>query len=147
MSNWVPDELRRAVVSRANGICEYCLISERDTHLGCEVDHIVSEKHGGRTVADNLANACFYCNRYKGTNVASLDPDTGDVIRLFNPRVDAWSDHFRLRGGRIEWKTRIGEATARILGFNFQERIIERELLRADEKYPSPAALARIKRT
>jgi hypothetical protein len=46
-------------------------------------------------------------------------------------------EHFQLRGGRIEWKTSVGEATARLLGFNLLERILEREVLRFDGKYPS----------
>ncbi len=145
MSSWVPESLRRQVFERADGICEYCLIHERDTHLGCEVDHIVSEKHGGETVAENLAFCCFYCNRHKGTDVASIDPETREAVRLFNPRTDAWHEHFQLCGGRIEWRTRIGEATARLLGFNLQERILEREVLKSEGKFPCAAAWARIK--
>ena len=143
MSHWVPEARRRQAAERAEAICEYCLIHEDDTHLGCEVDHIVSEKHGGQTMAENLAYACFYCNRHKGSNVASIDPISGELVRLFNPRMDKWSDHFQLQGGRVEWKSRIGEATARLLGFNALERILERELLRAEGKYPSAAARKR----
>jgi hypothetical protein len=140
MSSWVPEKLQRHVAGRAGTSCEYCLIHENDTHLGCEVDHIVSEKHGGQTVPENLAYACFYCNRHKGSDVASIDSLSGEVVRLFNPRKDKWSEHFRLQGGRIEWKGPIGEATARLLGFNLLERILERELLRVEGKYPPGAA-------
>ena len=49
MTSYVSVELRRAVEARADGVCEYCLIHERDTFLGCQVDHVVSEKHGGPT--------------------------------------------------------------------------------------------------
>jgi hypothetical protein len=54
---YIPADLRRLVVARAEGICEYCLIAEEDTFYGCEVDHIISEKHSGSTTADNLAFA------------------------------------------------------------------------------------------
>ena len=144
MSNWVPEDLRRLVRERAAGLCEYCLIDEQETHLGCEVDHVVSEKHGGQTVAENLAYACFYCNRHKGSDVASVEPQTGRLVRLFNPRTDAWGDHFQLQGGRIEWKTDVGEATARLLGFNLWDRILEREVLKSCGRFPSAAAQKRM---
>jgi len=65
------------VVARADHLCEYCLIHEEDTFFGCEVDHIISEKHGGPTTADNLADACVFCNRAKGSDVASIVPGSG----------------------------------------------------------------------
>ena len=51
---YISAELRRLAVVRADGLCEYCLIHEDDTFFGCEIDHIISEKHGGLTVAENL---------------------------------------------------------------------------------------------
>jgi len=115
MSSYVPEELRRIVVTRADGLCEYCLIHERDTFVGCQVDHIISEKHGGPTDAGNLAHACAWCNRAKGSDVGSLDPATGQFVRFYNPRTDVWSDLFQLVGARIEWKTPIGAVTVRLL--------------------------------
>lgn len=60
MTSYVATELRRFVVARANRLCEYCLIHERDTTLGCQVDHVIAEKHGGDTVAENLSFACTF---------------------------------------------------------------------------------------
>ena len=65
MARWISEALRQAVASRANFVCEYCLIAEADTFYGCEVDHIISLKHGGSTDLDNLAYACAMCNRAK----------------------------------------------------------------------------------
>ena len=48
-------ELRRLVAERADNLCEYCLIAEHDTILGCAIDHIISIKHGGSSNIDNLA--------------------------------------------------------------------------------------------
>jgi len=93
MTSYVPNRLRRTVSRRARHACEYCLIAESDTIVGCQVDHVVSEKHGGRTEAANLAYACAFCNRYKGSDLASVDNRTGSLVRLFNPRSDRWSDH------------------------------------------------------
>ena len=61
--------LRRTVAKRANRLCEYCLIHEDDTYFGCQVDHIISEKHDGPTDESNLAYACLYCNRNKGSDI------------------------------------------------------------------------------
>jgi HNH endonuclease len=117
------------------------LIHKSDTYFGCQVDHIVSEKHGGPTESDNLAYACTCCNRAKGTDLGSLS--AGRVLTpFFNPRVDRWSDHFVLRDARIEWLTDVGEVTARILEFNSPERVFERETLRQLGRYPSADALA-----
>lgn len=135
-------ELRRRVVARAEGLCEYCLIHEEDTFFGCEVDHIISEKHGGATDSENLAYACLTCNRYKGSDIGSLIPGTQDLIRFYNPRLNSWRDHFRLSedGIMILPLTSIGEATARILNFNASERLLERQSLQSVGRYPTPEA-------
>ncbi|MGD0384286.1 MAG: HNH endonuclease signature motif containing protein [Thermoguttaceae bacterium] len=86
MTNLISDELRSHVASRADHLCEYCLIHEEDTFFGCEVDHIVSLKHGGPTEADNLAYSCLICNRRKGTDLGSILEPNGVLIRFFNPR-------------------------------------------------------------
>ena len=144
MSSYINDDLRRSVASRANHLCEYCLIAEDDTFFGCQVDHIISLKHGGPTEPENLAYACAFCNRRKGSDIASIVPETGSLVRFYNPRIDKWADHFRLNGSIIEAVTEIGEATARILGINSQDRILEREALMKAGSYPTAEALARM---
>jgi HNH endonuclease len=138
MNDRIGDEVRSLVATRAGRCCEYCLIHEDDTFLGCEVDHIISLKHAGTDDPSNLAFACVFCNRPKGTNIASIFPPTGDLVRLFNPRQDRWPDHFRIDGARILPLTKIGEVTARILGFNLSERILERQALLSSGRYPRP---------
>lgn len=101
MTSYVSAELRRAVEQRAKRVCEYCRIHEDDTLLGCQVDHVISEKHGGVTESDNLSYACTFCIRYKGTDVGSIVASTGAFTRFFNPRTDRWSEHFRLN-----WRAR-----------------------------------------
>src|SRR5438067_1332550 len=95
MSSYVSAELRRLVRDRAVRICEYCLLHEDNTFLGNEVDHIISEKHGGPTNASNLAFACASCNRAKGSDIASLIPGTDQLVRLFNPRSTGGASIFR----------------------------------------------------
>jgi hypothetical protein len=93
------------------------------------IDHIVAEKHGGLTAADNLALSCTICNGHKGSDLASVDPETGTIVPLFHPRRDRWSDHFFLVGGRIEPRTAIGRVTVRLLQLNSPHRVEERRLL------------------
>jgi hypothetical protein len=141
---YISADLRRRVVARAEEICEYCPIAEDDTFYGCEADHIISEKHGGRTEADNLAFACVGCNQAKGSDIGSISWETQDFVRFYNPRLDRWADHFELVGSRIEGLTPVGLVTARILGFNTAERLLERQTLQRVGRYPSAAAMSRM---
>lgn len=141
MSSHISDDLRRLVAARAEYLCEYCLVHEDDTYFGCEVDHIISLKHGGPTTSENLAYACAFCNRQKGSDIGSILWQTGEFIRFFNPRTDRWADHFNLDGVVIKPLTGIGEVTARILGFNDSDRILERQALADLGRYPTAPAL------
>ncbi len=76
---------------------------------------------------DNLALACSFCNRAKGSDIAGLDDDDS-LTSLFNPRVDDWPEHFRRDGDIIQGLTAKGRATARLLRFNIPERIVERKV-------------------
>ncbi|MBD6618723.1 HNH endonuclease [Komarekiella sp. 'clone 1'] len=142
--SYISLELRRLVASRADHICEYCLVSEVDRSSGCQVDHIISVKHGGSTTADNLCYACIFCNLQKGTDLGSINWQTGELVRFFNPRRDFWGEHFRLDEAVIQHQTDIGEVTARILDFNSDERLVERQALIASGQYPSASALKQI---
>jgi hypothetical protein len=128
--------LRSAVWQRARGFCEYCLLHEDDALLAHEPDHIIATQHGGLTGSKNLALACCVCNRLKGPNIASVDPATGKLVRLFHPRMDAWTDHFRLDGARIEPLTPPGRATTALLRLNSRRRLSERQALRYVGRYP-----------
>ena len=94
----ISNRLRAEVSQRAGHRCEYCLISEDDAGFSHQVDHIVSRKHGGLSTQENLAYACVECNRHKGSDVASIDPDTGEAVPLFyfirgmidGPIISAW---------------------------------------------------------
>ena len=144
MSSYLSESFRRLVADRAGRLCEYCLIHEDDAFFGCEVDHIISLKHGGATHDDNLAFARLPCNRHKGTDIGSILPDTGEFIRFFNPRHDKWFHHFRLEGSLIMPITDIGIVTVSILRYNAGERLLEREALIAVGRYPIESAKAHI---
>ena len=146
MSSYVPLALRRFVARRARNVCEYCLIHEDDAYYGCEIEHIISEKHGGRNVRSNLAWACSICNRNKGTDISSVLPGTHEICRLFNPRTDRWREHFRIRGHHILGITEIGRVTVALLDMNASDRVAERQILAAIGRYPSDVAISLIDR-
>ncbi len=79
-------------------------------------------KHGGGTDGANLALACVECNRHKGSDLASLDPDSGMIVALFNPGSDLWGDHFEARGGRVVLRTNVGRVTVTVLRMNAPAR-------------------------
>jgi hypothetical protein len=126
---YVSATLRRQVYERAEDACEYCLMPEIVALVSHEIDHVIAEKHGGQTDEGNLALACTICNKYKGSDLASIDPEDGEIVRLYQPRQDCWSEHFQLREGEIIPLTAIGRVTVRLLQFNRRERVVERTLL------------------
>ena len=135
-SNFISAELRRLVIERASERCEYCLIHQDDSIYSHEVDHIIAIKHGGQTRDRNLALSCLSCNRYKGSDLASIDPANDEIVPLFNPRRQIWDEHFVLNNARIESITQSGQVTARLLKFNAPNRILERQVLIDRGRYP-----------
>jgi 5-methylcytosine-specific restriction endonuclease McrA len=75
--SYISPALRRAVLERAGGYCEYCRLSREDHTLPFEIDHIISEKHRGLTELNNLCLSCWDCNKANGSDIASADPETG----------------------------------------------------------------------
>lgn len=125
--------LEQAVQARANFRCEYCQLDQSHTPIPHEVDHVLARKHGGETVAENLALSCSYCNRYKGPNIAGVDPVSGTITRLYHPRKDRWRVHFAWDGPILTGRTRIGRTTVQVLEINRPERVLLRNaIMRAD---------------
>jgi hypothetical protein len=121
-------ELRRFVIQRAGNRCEYCRIHQDDAASRHQVGHIIAEKHGGETGPENLALSCLPCNRRKGSDIGAIDPVSGQLARLFDPRHELWSDHFQFRSATIEGLTPEGRATVEFLELNSPER--QQELAR-----------------
>src|SRR5688500_5009183 len=123
-------ELQDEVWHRARDRCEYCGVPQSAHLVPFQIDHIVALKHRGPTVSENLALACFHCNNHKGTDIASIDPTTGDLTRLFHPRTDRWSDQFvLLADGQIEGLTPAARATSALLNLNAPDSVILRASL------------------
>lgn len=133
---YVPIDMRTLAISRARQSCEYCLVHADYAVLVHEIDHVIAAKHGGVTEADNLAYACAQCNRFKGSDIATFDPQTGQVVPLFNPRTQRWSEHFRFDGAVIVLLSPTGRATERLLQLNLIDRILLRRELISTGRYP-----------
>ena len=140
MSEYISAALRRKVRQRANGRCEYCFMPDSEPLYPHEPDHFIALKRGGKTIGDNLAYACFECNHAKGSDIASLDPDTRVLTPLYNPRTEEWTTHFRFNGPVIVPLTAIGRVTVRVLQLNSQPRIAIREGLMREGRYALPAS-------
>lgn len=134
---YVSATLRTFVYARAGGRCEYCLLHQDDSFLRHPIDHIVPIAHGGETNETNLALACASCNTAKGPNLTGIDPLSGKVAVLFNPRQQKWERHFKLEGATIVGLTQTGRATVRLLHMNSTNRVEERLHLQINQRYPS----------
>jgi 5-methylcytosine-specific restriction endonuclease McrA len=95
------------------------------------IEHIIARQHGGLTEPENLALACSYCNFHKGPNIATFDPETGQIVPLFHPRRDNWAEHFGWHATTLVGRTPIGRATVQLLAMNGWQRVEVRNNLRS----------------
>ena len=105
--------------------CEYCRIPPVAIDASLHVDHVIARQHVDQIDEDpeHLAMACDRCNFYKGTNLSTVDPESGEIVPLFNPRQDRWEAHFTFDGAAIIGLTPIGRATLRLLHMNARNRV------------------------
>lgn len=115
--------IRSHVRERANQRCEYCSLKADHDTLPLHIEHIIAKKHGGSSELGNLALACQQCNLHKGPNLTGLDPDTGKLVQLFNPRLDNWQVHFRYQGAVVQGLTPVGKTTVFVLDMNEESRV------------------------
>jgi len=137
----VSEAVRRAVLERAGGRCEYCRID----CWPLTVDHVVpviawkSDRSGQSPPAfdaddlENLAAACFPCNRAKSNTTSGLDELTATHQPLFHPRQHVWDEHFAwVEDYRaIVGVTPIGRGTVARLRLNREVYRRQRSRLRA----------------
>lgn len=128
--------LRDLVWRRANERCEYCQVSQEFDEMPFHIDHIISQKQRGPTTEGNLALSCLTCNTFKGPLTAIVIPESGKVVRLFNPRVDTWSEHFHWSRATLIGRTEVGQVTIDMLAINLPERVAFREELVRRKVFP-----------
>ncbi len=122
----ISEKLRQQVIVQADYRCEYCKTSSRLTGIPLVMEHILPRSLGGMDDRENLAASCYRCNEFKGAKTHAVDPETGQLVTLFNPRSQTWTDHFTwVNGGtHIAGMTPTAQATVRALRLN-NENIIE----------------------
>ena len=122
--------LREQVAAQARHRCGYCLTAEAVVGIPMELDHVIPEARGGLTEENNLWLACSLCNDCKNDRIAALDPVTGEIERLFDPRHQVWNEHFRwtAEGDRIVGLTSTGRATVAALNLNRPTMVLARQL-------------------
>ncbi|MCX6981983.1 MAG: HNH endonuclease signature motif containing protein [Verrucomicrobia bacterium] len=114
---------RVLVRQRAGDCCDYCGLPQgAETFFKFHIEHIVARQHGGGDDAENLALACHHCNLHKGTNLTTVDAQTGALVELFHPRTMRWTEHFEHRDAWIEGRTPVGRGTTALLRMNAPDR-------------------------
>lgn len=128
----VNDATKKLVRERAKFFYEYCHSSEEASAALFFFDHIMPQSLGGSDDSDNLALACQRCNGYRYNFTTGIDPDTGQMLPLFNPRQQKWCDHFiwSADGLKIIGITSTGRATCNRLDLN-DERHNEGSIVKA----------------
>jgi hypothetical protein len=116
----INEQLKDAVRIRAMYLCEYCHSPEILSASRFTIEHTIPKCLGGDDGFDNLALACRRCNERKYNFVSAVDPDTEQIVNIFNPRLQKWADHFIWTNGATEIKgtTAIGRATCNRLDLN-----------------------------
>lgn len=116
----IPDEIRGRVRQRAGDRCEYCLSQQEYVMGRLQIDHIQPVTKGGADSEDNLCLACELCNQYKWTQTEGRDPKTGEILSIFNPRQQRWTEHLAWSsdGTEILGQTACGRATVEALRLN-----------------------------
>ncbi len=119
-SAYIPKDLRERLAEQGRHRCGYCLTQEMIVGMPMEVDHLIPVSLGGPTEESNLWLACPQCNACKGNRIAAQDPETGETVRLFNPRTQIWNEHFAWSdaGVLVSGKTTVGRSTIRALRLN-----------------------------
>jgi len=130
--------LRAFVRERAGRRCEYCRIHDEDDDvLAFHVEHVIARQHGGIDDPDTLCWACAECNWSKGPNLAGLQG--GKLYPLFNPRQQNWHRHFRWEHTLLVGKTKTGIVTVQVLNINDAARVMLRENLLFEGRFPPEA--------
>jgi HNH endonuclease len=127
----IPASLRRLVIQRADNRCEYCGLSQLGQAATFHIDHVIPVVADGSTTADNLALACVSCSLYKGARQDIEDPETREMVKIFNPRQQIWKEQFFWKDVEVVGLSAVGRATVNALKLN--RAIIQ--AIRVEEEY------------
>jgi HNH endonuclease len=139
-NRYISESTQNQVRQRAKFLCEYCHASEQWQYVSFTVDHVIPLTKGGANSIDNLALACFHCNRQKSDKLKAFDEQSLSEVSLFNPRTDSWPEHFIWSTDTllIIGLTPTGRATVVALAFNRARIINIRAADREIGRHPPP---------
>jgi len=140
MARKISEALQAQVRQRAGHLCEYCHASEEWQYVCFTADHIIPLDQNGTDDWDNLALACFHCNRRKSNKLTGIDPESSAKVPLFNPRRAQWRQHFIWSADTlyILGLTPTGRATVEALALNRDRVIAIRAADQAINRHPPP---------
>ena len=129
---------RHTVAQRAKFLCEYCRAQELFSPDPFSVEHIIPLTKGGSNDLMNLAFACQGCNNHKYNKTEVWDVVTQQLIPIYNPRLDRWTEHFVWNNdySQIIGITATGRATVEQLKMNRPGLMNLREVLLKLQKHP-----------
>jgi len=139
-NRYISEAIQNQVRKRAKFLCEYCHASEQWQYVSFTVDHVIPLTKGGTNSIDNLALACFHCNRQKSDKLKAFDEQSLSEVPLFNPRIDSWQEHFIWSTDTLSiiGLTPTGRATVAALAFNRARIINIRAADREIVRHPPP---------
>ncbi|MCL4267878.1 MAG: HNH endonuclease [Anaerolineae bacterium] len=131
-------KLRPTLAVAANHRCGYCQTQEVVSGIPLTVEHLLPRAQGGKDEEENLWLSCRLCNEAKSGQTQAPDPQTGQIVPLFNPRTQQWSVHFAWSedGTIILGLTPHGRATVYALDLNSEFRVRSRVLWVEIGKHP-----------
>ncbi|QLE57706.1 HNH endonuclease [Nostoc sp. TCL26-01] len=128
MSKYILESLKTQIAATDKGCCCYCLTTEANSGIPMSYDHIHPRSKGGENTFENLCLACRSCNEFKADSTEAIDPLSGEITPLFNPRQQRWAEHFVWNSDatRVEGLTTIGRATIICLRMNNSVIVVAR---------------------
>lgn len=135
---YITATLRKLVVNRARGYCEYCRSSGKFALESMEIEHVIPVSRGGETIAENLALACHGCNNHKQSRINGLDPVSQELTLLYHPREMEWNEHFAWSEDKtiVIGLTATGRVTMILLKLNRLGVVNLRQILQAAGQHP-----------
>ena len=109
----LPKKAKERIRTLAGDRCGYCRFPQDFSVAQLQFDHVISLDKGGEDTEENQCLLCPKCNRAKWGKIDGFDKETGQNVRLFDPRTDDWHEHFEWSSDalRITGKTAIGRVT------------------------------------
>lgn len=134
------EETREFITARAGGRCEYCQMHQSLQGATFHIEHVVPRAKGGTNDSGNLALACPSCNLHKAHRVSTQPSSSTTVVAFFNPRSDAWAEHFEWDDYTLLGKTEVGRVTIQALDLNHERRIKIRQAEQLFGLFPPDSA-------